>query len=463
MSPRSSQRVDRRRRVLVDESRNEGAPITPRIFRGDSNGPTSRYNAAALQAINAPIAKYVPLRPYWLLIWFLVGLIPVMGLLLMDQNVDRVSSILGTDTAAIFDLNAKGNFAAWFSSVAFAFAVALMLGVYSVRRHRRDDYRGRFTVWRWAIALAVLASVDATVGVHHLWQGFCQFITGTSLLGDGSIWWVATWMLLFGGMIARLLFEMSSSRAAIYCACGAIGCYLWSSLVEVGFVSSSSDQQWARTSQMATLMLGHHFLLYSLVHYAREVVLEAMGLVDSPAVRQANAQLVKAQKQEKKQAAAETAKLEREKKASAVAEKKAVSAKPGSGKVTEKPSAKKQSAKKQSPQKPSTEVLDRDVSSASTTDEPSSSKLMKHRRPPAQATAPDSSVDSGPQLRAVAPEQEDVTDSRQARGNQSKPKLKAVHYSESDAGYDDEGGRDRKLTKAEKRRLRKEQKRRKAA
>ena len=136
MSPRSSQRVDRRRRVLAVESRNEGEAITPRIFRGDSDGPTQRYNAAALQAINAPIAKYIPLRPFNLFIWFLIGLVPILGVLLLDLKRPLLARVLGSEATRPFDLMANGNLAAWLSSVTFAFAIAVMLGMYSVRRYR---------------------------------------------------------------------------------------------------------------------------------------------------------------------------------------------------------------------------------------------------------------------------------------------------------------------------------------
>ena len=73
MSPRSLHRDDRRRRALAEDTRSDDAPTMPRIFRGDSDGPKQRYNAAALQAINAPIAKYIPLRPFHLVVWFLLA------------------------------------------------------------------------------------------------------------------------------------------------------------------------------------------------------------------------------------------------------------------------------------------------------------------------------------------------------------------------------------------------------
>ena len=410
MSPRRSQSVDRRRRVLVDESRNDEVSSRPSIFRGDSSGPATRYNHAALDAINAPIARYVPLRPYWLLIWFLVGLVPVFGLLLLDRKLHVIESVVGTAAARAFDLQADGNLMTWLSSVLFGFAVAVMLGTYSVRRFRRDDYRGRFTIWRWAIVAAVLLSVDSTTRLHEVWQALCNRFVGT-VWGDGSIWWIGVYAVAFGGLLIRLIFEMSSSRVAVGSAIAAGAAYLGAATFELNVLNGFSEET-ASTSKLAAVMLGHHWLLFALVSYAREVVLEAMGLVESPSARRARAEAGKLARAKKKQ---ETAANETENAAPA-----------------EKP---KRSRRK-----------------SRTTPEPDSTQAA----PPAAEEADPSTRST---LRAVSPDPEEldqpVDDSDSAR-EKVKPKLKAVRAEDD---HEDEFPEERKLSKAERRRLRKEQKR----
>lgn len=417
MSPRSSQRVDRRRRVLADESRNDEV-TTPRIFHVDSHGPTHRYSESALKAINAPIAKYIPLRPFYLLVWFLVGLIPILGLLVLDQYRPEIANVVGSKATHAFDLNANGNLMDWFSTVAYGFAVAVMLGIYSVRRHRRDDYRGRFTIWRWAIACAALLSVDATVGLHHVWQGLCEYVAKTPLWGDGSIWWVGTWALVFGVMLVRLAMEMSSSRIAVASAVGAACCYAWASLVELNaapatWVAAESPLA-ARASQLTTLMFGHHLILFSLVSYAREVVLEAMGLVESPIVRRAKAQAARAERQSAKQAKRDE-------------------------------QSQQKSVKKKASKKKAGEVAAKKTAAKATTQKKADTEEKKDEGK------------SAPQLRAVTPELsdgEDTTPAPTPTKKSNKPKLKLA-ASTSEEDYEEAP----KLSKAEKRRLRKEQKR----
>jgi len=281
MSPRSSQRVDRRRRVLVDESRNEEYPCaTPRIFRDDSDAVPCRYNSQALQSLNAPIARYIPLRTYSMVLWFLVGLVPILGLLLLNEWRDRIARGIGYEATRAFELTGPGNLVAWLSSITFGFAGAVMLGIYSVRRHRRDDYRGRFTVWRWAIAAAILASIDSTAGLHYAWQAGCQKFTQSPLWGDGSIWWIGLWATVFGGTMIRLMFEMASSRHAVAWTMVAGVCYLWCGLVELSTLPTGREA-WLESSKVAALMMGHHVLLFALVGYARHIVLEAMGTVQA--------------------------------------------------------------------------------------------------------------------------------------------------------------------------------------
>ena len=407
MSPRSLQRVERRRRALVDEVKKDGDATRPRIYRGESSGPAQRYNETALQAINAPIAKYIPLRPYWLVVWFLIGLIPIVALLCLDSVSWQIGRVLSPDLARVFRLSAPGSLMAWCSSVTFAFAVAVMLGTYSVRRFRRDDYRGRFTVWRWAIIFAALISIDTATGLHNVLASLCQLATQTTLWRDGSIWWVGAFAIVFGSMLVRLLFEMSSSRLAVGWACAAGVCYLWSATVELGSAPSFMSHDTAETSKLAVLMLGHHLLLFSLVNYAREVVLEAMGLVDSPAVRRAKADAAKAEKAAQKQAtkSVETKSVE------------------SPSEDATKSKAKPQKAAKSKPETAASE--------------------------------------SKSPLRAFIGNREDTESSPDPQPTEPEPAEDKPILSIAGANIEDEG--DRKLSKAERRRLRKEQKRQKRA
>ena len=252
-----------------------------------------------------------------------------------------------------------------------------------------------------------------------LWQGLCIHLSGTTIWGDGSIWWVGAWGLVFGGLLVRLVFEMASSRAAVGSVIAAGICYLWAAAVELNAVGGLSEDI-AGTSKLFAVMLGHHTLLFALVSYAREVVLEAMGLLDSPAVRRAKAEAEKQARQSKQQ-------LKQQARESETSSAK-----------TEKPKRARKSTRKSAPTV--AEATDRDS---------------------------DAEPATAPRLRAVSPDPEEDTSKRTSDSRRSsKPKLKTVGSDEMhDEMYDEEFTEERKLSKAERRRLRKEQKRhqRKAA
>jgi hypothetical protein len=277
--------------VLADELRGD-APSTHRIFRGhdDDAGPANRYRESALQSMHASLTDFLPLRRFSLLVWFLTGLIPMVGLVALNDQQSVWSKMLGKSYLHSFDFTASGNLANWLSSIVLASAAVVMWGIYSVRKHRRDDYRARFMVWRWAIAAAVFLSMDATAGLHNAWQGCCQYLFETPLSGDGSIWWVGTWSLVFGILLARLMLEMRRSWLSI---AGAIvaGCsYFTSALIHLDLAPQLADR-FGQTVQTITVLFGHHCVLFTVVSYARHVVLEAMGKIDAPAKlnRQRNA------------------------------------------------------------------------------------------------------------------------------------------------------------------------------
>ena len=98
---------------------------------------------------------------------------------------------------AAFDLGGKGSLAAWFSSLMLLAASLVAVLVYTVRRHRMDDYRGRYRVWLWAALCWFLMATDAAASLH---EGFRDLMTAAhrhsaagrrlDLVGD-RLWLVA--------------------------------------------------------------------------------------------------------------------------------------------------------------------------------------------------------------------------------------------------------------------------------
>src|SRR5205823_14278964 len=51
---------------------------------------------------------------------------------------------------AAFDLDGEGSLGAGFSAALLALSGVTAVLIYTLRRHRLDDYRGRYRLWLWA-------------------------------------------------------------------------------------------------------------------------------------------------------------------------------------------------------------------------------------------------------------------------------------------------------------------------
>ena len=103
----------------------------------------------------------------------------------------------------------------WFSSLTLLAASVAALLVYTVRRHRTDDYQGRYRVWLWAAGCWFLMATDQAASLREGFRNVMVGWTGTPLFRDGTLWWVVVYVLVFGAVGSRLLLDMRPSRLSI--------------------------------------------------------------------------------------------------------------------------------------------------------------------------------------------------------------------------------------------------------
>ena len=116
---------------------------------------------------------------------------------------------------AALDLAARGSLAGYASALVLFGAAALSILIYAVRRHRIDDYRGRYRVWAWAAMLWCLASIDAVADLRSLLRVLCVALTGHTGPGGGVAWWLAPWLLALFFVALRTALDMRPSRPAL--------------------------------------------------------------------------------------------------------------------------------------------------------------------------------------------------------------------------------------------------------
>ncbi len=276
---RSGQSDERRRRVFrdemlagSDEDSNERQASQP--ARDEADGRV--YSDAALAQRQASLTSLLPQRALTLVALFLGGGLAIAGIELFYTHIFIHLPEPFHASLTAFDLTARGNIADWLASLILATGALTSSLVYVIRRHRLDDYRGRYRMWQWATACFMAASFDAATGVHAILRPTMIQLTGNSLVGDGSVWSTLLVGMALAACCIRLAIEVRGSRLTTTFLCLAAGSY-------VGFVATTYHPFLDATplarvvASSATLLAGHFLLVYSVALYGRHVYQEAQG------------------------------------------------------------------------------------------------------------------------------------------------------------------------------------------
>jgi hypothetical protein len=189
-----------------------------------------------------------------------------------------------TDGAGIgtFDLGAPGSLARWFASAALLVAAALSVIVYSVRRHKTDDYHGRYHIWLWAAMCWVLVSADATASLRLWFQQTMIHLTGTRVLDDGSLWWIVPSAVILGGLGSRLLLDMRPARLSSTMLLGSGTCFLLAMMDRMAWLRLTDHPGQAMMLSAGTWLAAVWLLTLATALHARYVILDAEGLIPLP-------------------------------------------------------------------------------------------------------------------------------------------------------------------------------------
>lgn len=296
----SMARDGRRRRVLNDEVRAAaGIALSAGATAADPDAP--RYGEQAGVEHHPQVTDFVPRRKRALLLMLAATLGAAAAAQALVQFGPQVAGALPGMTAET-SAQLAGGMTAWTSAMALLACAGLARVIYSLRRHRVDDYRGRYRAWRWVGWTAMAASFTAVAGLHGAVAEMARAATGWSLTAGGAEWWLAPVALVGGWVFVRMTLDMAESRTALAptlvgAACyglAAAGAFGWSPAIlgDAGGVLVNSLP-----------LAGHALVLAGLMTFGRYVVLDVQGLIDHAPRRAAKP---KKEKKAKADAAAET-------------------------------------------------------------------------------------------------------------------------------------------------------------
>ncbi len=183
-----------------------------------------------------------------------------------------------------FDLTAPGSLAAWTSQILLLAAALVAWAVRGMRRHRRDDYNGRFRAWGWMAAMLVIGSLTAVAPLGTCLAAFIVDASGVSFGPGGLGWWIAVATIAVGAVSLWAVLPLHERLGtALWLGTSAIlwatslGC-TWIAATSAGSLGITLVGQAAWTFATATALV-------AMLAAARSVIREIRGEAVSAARR----------------------------------------------------------------------------------------------------------------------------------------------------------------------------------
>jgi hypothetical protein len=274
-------RIGRRRRVLNEEVLTASAMGIAARNRGDLSrqpGDTPRYGAGANIENHPQVTDYVPRRYRGIAAVMLAGLALGACGELVANYADVLSKACGGVTSAELTSALADGTVAWVSAVALLLTACYARLIYSLRRHRVDDSRGRYRVWRLLAGVSVALSANAFVGGHLLVARMLGHLTGWSVLPGSVGWWLAPAGLLGGWLLVKLMLEASECRAAFAAYALCLACFFAAGVAHCWLPEWALP--WQDTMSRMLPLAGNILLAVGTLLFARYVVLDVQGLIE---------------------------------------------------------------------------------------------------------------------------------------------------------------------------------------
>jgi hypothetical protein len=271
-------RGGRRRRVLNEEVRG-ASTVNLASYNSAREEDAPRYGEQANVEHHPQVTDFVPRKMRTMLSMLAVGVGVAAAAEAVAHYAEPIARVVPGVTATELRQQLAGGATAWMSAVTLLMAAILAKLVYSLRRHRVDDYQGRYRVWRHVGWIAIIASIDSIIGAHTLMAQTAVAATGYSLTSTGHEWWLAPAAIVGIWIFVRLTMEIAECRLATGVMIMAAGCYGVAAAGTLGW-SPAALGGWSDAFTTALPLVGHTIALVGLMIFARYVVLDVQGLIE---------------------------------------------------------------------------------------------------------------------------------------------------------------------------------------
>jgi hypothetical protein len=276
-----SLRHERRRRLTTDEplSDNDDERISDRAEgdqdRSESNSPS--YPEATSRRHRQQVQDLLPAR------YLTIGLLATFGLgivALLEIGhawAGSLAAVLSPEDVTSLDLRWHSSLSGWFAAMLATGAGVLAAFIYSLRRHRLDDYHGRYRVWIWTAVACLLAGAAETTDIGGIGRGLCRHVAQLCGLDNAVVWPLVVTVVLVA-VLLRLKIEVRRCRAAIWALGATTTAFLTAAACYYGWFIEPPETVQPMVLRGAWLT-GYILMLAAFLLYARHVVREIDGLI----------------------------------------------------------------------------------------------------------------------------------------------------------------------------------------
>jgi hypothetical protein len=223
------------------------------------------------------ICDLIPQRRWTVLVWFLIcaTVIAAHGALeAACQSLRRYH--LGIDLSPL-SLCESHNLANFTLCLSWLLATIYAALVVNFRRHKVDDYRGRYRLWYYICAGLFLAATGSGAGLSRTLDSAALRVAADGRVSSAPMWTFAAIAILCVGLGIRLLIEIRESRGAVACLVAAAVSVGMQAALQFDVIRLQGDDLQAMLLTLAQLC-SVQMLLLALVVYARYVLMDAQGI-----------------------------------------------------------------------------------------------------------------------------------------------------------------------------------------
>ena len=276
----------RRRRVVLEEvtqAVRQGSGLTQSLERSDSASISSEpnpkvYSNSAHRRHQKKTTDLIPKRYRSVALFVALLVICLCGLNALSIYSKDWQDLFSASQMQAFSLSGHGSLAGWFTSFLFVLSGLASLQIYALRQHRCDDYRGTYRLWGWVAALFMLGSIQCVVDVVGLSHSVANSLLGAAS-GSGLVWLVTAKLLVLSILIVRGLFEVRNSVSAFAYLLVAWIAYTSAVVLQIPSVQENLVLEY-QPYYGNCLLVGTSALFMAVVQYARFVFLHANGLLE---------------------------------------------------------------------------------------------------------------------------------------------------------------------------------------